>query len=58
MAETTTTRTPDLAAETANDRLKRSWNDRLWGSTIVAIALHFVVLQAWPTMTADSSPRA
>lgn len=52
MADPTTTRSPEAVAVTANHRLKRSWNDRLWSSMIVAIALHFVVLQGWPTMTA------
>ena len=48
------TLTPTRAASpgTANDRLKQDWNERLWGSMIAAVALHFVVLQGWPTMTA------
>jgi TonB family protein len=52
MAEPTTTRGLEGVTETANERLKRSWNDRVWGSTIAAIAVHFLVLQGWPTMTA------
>lgn len=38
--------------DTANDQLKRGWNDRLWGSMIAAVLIHFAVLQGWPTMTA------
>lgn len=40
--------------ETANDRLKRGWTDRLWGSLILAVIVHFVVLHGWPTMSAAS----
>lgn len=40
-------------AETANDRLKRSWDSMFWGSMIAATVLHFGTFQAWPEMTAD-----
>ncbi|HSM03715.1 MAG TPA: energy transducer TonB [Longimicrobiales bacterium] len=42
-----------LATETANDRMKRSWDNWFWGSMIAAIVLHFSVFQFWPDMTAD-----
>ena len=52
MADPSTTPHVEAVPESANDRLKRSWNDRLWGSTIIAVAVHFAVFQAWPEMTA------
>ncbi|MDT8341508.1 MAG: energy transducer TonB [Longimicrobiales bacterium] len=39
-------------AETANDRLKRSWDTWFWGSMIAAILVHFGTFQFWPDMTA------
>jgi protein TonB len=42
-----------LADETANDRMKRSWDNWFWGSMIAAIVLHFGVFQFWPDMTAE-----
>lgn len=39
-------------SETANDRLKASWDSRLWGSIIAAVALHLIVFVGWPEMTA------
>ncbi len=50
MTDRPTTSTSHPAS--ANDRLKQGWNDRLWGSLIVAVVVHFAVLQGWPTMTA------
>lgn len=41
-----------IADPSANDQLKRGWNDRVWGSMIAAVVIHFAVLQGWPTMTA------
>jgi protein TonB len=41
------------AMETANDRMKRGWDNWFWGSMIAAIVLHFGVFQFWPDMTAD-----
>jgi hypothetical protein len=39
--------------ETANDRLKKSWDNWFWGSMIVAVVAHFSVFQFWPDMTAE-----
>ena len=39
-------------AETANDRLKRNWDNWFWGSMIAATVLHFGTFQFWPDMTA------
>lgn len=39
--------------QTANDRLKGSWDTWFWGSMIAATLLHFGTLQFWPQMTAD-----
>ncbi len=39
--------------ETANDRLKKSWDNWFWGSMIVAVAAHFSIFQFWPDMTAE-----
>lgn len=44
---------PDSFAETANDRMKRSWDNWFWGSMIAALVLHFGVFQFWPDMTAE-----
>ncbi len=44
---------PSVGAETANDRLKRSWDNWFWGSMIVATLLHFGTFQFWPSMTAE-----
>ena len=38
---------------TANDRLKRSFGSRLWGSMIVATALHFMVFAFFPELQAE-----
>jgi TonB family protein len=42
----------DGVALTANDRFKRSFGSWLWGSMIVATALHLAVFQLWPVMVA------
>lgn len=42
--------TPSL---TANERLKRSFGSRLWGSMIVATALHFMVFAFFPDLQAE-----
>lgn len=47
------TETLASAGDTANDRMKRSWDNWFWGSMIAAIVLHFGVFQFWPDMTAD-----
>ncbi len=52
MSRTTPSAAPVPRRESANDRLKAGWQDRFWSSMIVAVAVHFAVLQAWPTMTA------
>lgn len=41
-----------FTGETANDRLKRSWDSWFWGSMIAAILVHFAVFQFWPDLTA------
>jgi protein TonB len=42
-----------FTGETANDRLKRSWDSWFWGSMIAAIVVHFGVFQFWPDLTAE-----
>ena len=39
--------------DTANDRLKQSWDNWFWGSMIVAIVAHFAIFQFWPDMAAE-----
>lgn len=52
-AAPTATAAPRTApSESANERLKRGWSERLWGSMIVAVAVHFGAFQLWPEMTA------
>ncbi len=41
-----------LEAETANDRLKKSFGTWFWGSVIAATVLHFGLFALWPDMTA------
>lgn len=41
-----------LPASTANDRFKRSFPARLWGSIIVATVLHLLAFSFFPKMTA------
>lgn len=40
------------SGETANDRLKRSFDSWFWGSMIVATVLHFGTFAFWPEFTA------
>ncbi|MEJ2539323.1 MAG: energy transducer TonB [Gemmatimonadota bacterium] len=49
----TATESHFLASDTANDRMKRSWDNWFWGSMIAAIVLHFGIFQFWPDMTAE-----
>ncbi len=42
----------ELLQETANDRLKRSWDNWFWGSLILASLAHFAVFQFWPDFEA------
>ena len=42
-----------LAAETANERLKRTFNSWFWGSMIVATLVHFGAFAYWPELTAE-----
>lgn len=39
--------------ETANDRLKQSFNTWFWGSMIAATVIHFCVFAFWPELTAE-----
>lgn len=41
------------AAQTANDRLKGSFNSWFWGSMIVATLIHFGAFAFWPELTAE-----
>lgn len=41
-----------LEAETANDRLKKSFGTWFWGSVIAATVMHFGLFALWPDMTA------
>ncbi|MCG6957297.1 MAG: energy transducer TonB [Gemmatimonadetes bacterium] len=41
------------AAETANERLKRSFSTWFWGAMIAATILHFGVFAFWPQLTAE-----
>lgn len=40
-----------IPRDTANDRLKGSFAERLWGSLAIAAMLHFAVLAYWPEMS-------
>jgi protein TonB len=42
-----------FTGESANDRLKKSWDNWFWGSIMAAVLVHFVVFQFWPNMSAD-----
>lgn len=44
--------TPSLTRTTANDRFKRSFDSRLWGSIIAATVLHLLFFTLFPTLTA------
>lgn len=43
----------EVMAETANDRLKRTFNSWFWGSMIAATVLHFGTFAFWPELTAE-----
>ena len=51
-AEAVPSEAQELVAETANDRLKRSFSSWFWGSMIVATILHFGAFAFWPQLTA------
>lgn len=44
---------PAVLAETANDRLKRSFSSWFWGSMIVATFMHGGTFAFWPELTAE-----
>jgi protein TonB len=44
---------PAFMAETANDRLKRSFSSWFWGSMIVATLMHGGTFAFWPELTAE-----
>jgi protein TonB len=44
---------PAALAETANDRLKRSFSSWFWGSMIVATLMHGGTFAFWPELTAE-----
>jgi len=44
---------PAEVRETANERLKRNFNSRFWGSMIVATVMHFFTFAFWPELTAE-----
>ncbi len=44
---------PAEVRETANERLKRNFNSRFWGSMIVATVMHFMTFAFWPELTAE-----
>jgi len=44
---------PAALAETANDRLKRSFSSWFWGSMIVATFMHGGTFAFWPELTAE-----
>ena len=43
----------EVMAETANDKLKRTFNSWFWGSMIAATFLHFGTFAFWPELTAE-----
>jgi periplasmic protein TonB len=43
----------EVMAETANDRLKRTFSSWFWGSMIAATVLHFGTFAFWPELTAE-----
>ncbi len=44
---------PAAVLETANERLKRTFNTWFWGSMIVATFAHFGTFAFWPELTAE-----
>jgi protein TonB len=43
----------EILAETANDRLKRTFSSWFWGSMIAATVVHFGTFAFWPELTAE-----
>ncbi len=43
----------EIMAETANERLKRTFSSWFWGSMIVATVMHFGTFAFWPELTAE-----
>lgn len=43
----------EILAETANERLKRTFSSWFWGSMIVATVAHFGTFAFWPELTAE-----
>ena len=43
----------ELMAETANERLKRTFSSWFWGSMIAATLVHFGTFAFWPELTAE-----
>ena len=43
----------EFVQDSANDRLKKSWDNWFWGSMMVAAVVHFGVFQFWPEMSAE-----
>jgi len=43
----------EILAETANDRLKRTFSSWFWGSMIAATVLHFGTFAFWPELTTE-----
>jgi periplasmic protein TonB len=39
--------------ESANDRLKRTFNSWFWGSMVAATLVHFAIFAFWPQLTAE-----
>ena len=44
---------PAVLAETANERLKRTFSSWFWGSMIVATLVHGATFAFWPELTAE-----
>jgi protein TonB len=42
-----------FTGESANDRLKKNWDNWFWGSIMAAVLVHFMVFQFFPDQTAD-----
>ena len=42
-----------MSRDTANDRFKKSFKTRFWGSVVAATILHFAMFAFWPNMTAE-----
>lgn len=41
-----------IGAETANDRLKKSFSSWFWGSLVAATAVHYAIFAFWPELEA------